>query len=326
MAMIQLDTTIDEALLRLRALAYSGGIPINDLAADIVSRRRRHSKEEEMTSVSSGAGQADTQRYVLLAQRFVALADTLVDDYDVVDLLDHLVGSCVDLLDVSQAGLMLADPLGTLSLVASSSEATRLLELLQVQTEQGPCVECVRTGSPVSVTDLRAETQRWPQFAASALQVGFRSVQALPMRLRDETIGGLNLFNADDRPPLSLPERKIAQAMADVATIGILQQRSVDRSSHVAEQLQAALTTRIVVEQAKGVLAEHGQVDMDTAFAALRVFCRTNRTTLGAVSARIVRRDLSPGEVLSTSLRTSEQDTGNDNPHRTTRGTDNGQR
>jgi GAF domain-containing protein len=256
-----------------------------------------------MTSVESGAGTSpDTQRYVLLAQRFVALADTLVDDYDVVELLDTLVESCVELLDVSQVGLMLTDPQRVLSLVASSSEATRLLELLQVQTEQGPCVECVRTGAPVAVTDLQGTADRWPQFAVAATEAGFRSVYAVPMRLRDEVIGGLNLFNDDQQAPLGRAEQQIAQAMADVATIGILQQRSVHRVSLVAEQLQSALSTRIVVEQAKGVLAERGRIDMDTAFAKLRAYCRNGRLKMGHVSTQIVQRQLPLEEVLAAAL------------------------
>jgi len=255
-----------------------------------------------MTSVESGRDTADTRRYVLLAQRFVALADTLVDDYDVVELLDTLVESCVELLDVSQVGLMLNDPQRVLSLVASSSEATRLLELLQVQTEQGPCVECVRTGAPVAIINISDTTDRWPQFATAASEAGFHSVYAVPMRLRDETIGGLNLFNDAQRPPLGLAEQQIAQAMADVATIGILQQRSVHRVSLVAEQLQSALSTRIVVEQAKGVLAERGNIDMDTAFAKLRTYCRNERLKMGLVSRQIVQRQVSLEDVLASVL------------------------
>ena len=253
------------------------------------------------TAEERDATGADTQRYVLLAQRLVTLADTLVDDYDVVDLLDRLVESCVDLLDVSQVGLMLTDPQHVLTLVASSSESTRLLELLQVQTEQGPCVECVGTGAPVAVTDIAECADRWPQFAAAAQAAGFRSVYAVPMRLRDETIGGLNLFNTDRRAPLGAAEQQIAQAMAAVATIGILQQRSVHRVSLVAEQLQSALSSRILVEQAKGVLAERGDVDMDTAFDRLRAYCRNGRLKMGHVAAQIVRRELPLEDVLAAS-------------------------
>ena len=135
-----------------------------------------------MTSFEPGAAtSSDTQRYVLLAQRFVALADTLVDDYDVVGMLDTLVEACVELLDVSEVGLLLIDSLRALTLVASSSESTRLLEVLQVQSERGPCVDCVRTGSHVAVPDIAGTSQRWPQFAAAATAAGFRSMHAVPL-------------------------------------------------------------------------------------------------------------------------------------------------
>jgi GAF domain-containing protein len=242
----------------------------------------------------------------LLAQRLVELADTLVDDYDVVDLLDRLVHACVELLPVSQSGLLLQDHEGRLEVMASTSEAGRVIELLQLQgAEGGPCVECVRTGRVVSVLDLAAGQQIWPRFAAEALNVGFHSVHAVPMRLRQEVIGGLNLFG-DVGQRLSSEDRRVAQALADVATIGILQQRSLHRASLLAEQLQTALTTRVAIEQAKGVLAEFGQLDMATAFSALRSFTRSSHRKLGEVAEALVRRAISPAEVLARPVRHDE--------------------
>lgn len=239
-------------------------------------------------------------RDVLLAQRLVELADTLVDDYDVVDLLDTLVHAAVELLPVRESGLLLLEQGGALEVMASTSEAIRIIELLQLQSaEGGPCIECVRTGTVVSVEDLSAEGQRWPRFAAQALSVGFHTVHAVPMRLRSEIIGGLNLFG-DPGTALSPADRRVAQALADVATIGILQQRSIHRVSLVAEQLQAALTTRVVIEQAKGVLAEFGQVDMEAAFGAMRGFARSSNRKLGEVARGLVQRRLDPGMVLGS--------------------------
>ena len=232
-----------------------------------------------------------------LARRFVSLADTLVDDFDLVDLLDHLVESCVDLLEVTAAGLLLVDLRGELQPLAASTEATRILELLQLQTAEGPCLDCVRTGEAVTVPDIGAMMDRWPRFARAVAESGFVSVHAFPMRLRRETIGSLNLFSAT-HPPLSANEQRIAQALADVATIGILQQRSLRRASQLAEQLQSALNTRIVVEQAKGVLAEYGGVTMEAAFGALRRHARNTNQKLGDAAEQLVHGSLSPGRVI----------------------------
>lgn len=245
-----------------------------------------------------GAGDRQGGRSALLSERFVALADTLVADYDVVELLEGLVLSCLDLLDIDQAGILLTDQRGSLRLVAASSEATRLVELLQLQSEEGPCLECVATGTPITVPDLSTQQERWPTFSPAAMSVGFSSVHALPLRLREQTIGGLNLFTTGARRSLDDDDRRIAQALADVATIGILQQRSISRSSLLAEQLQSALNSRIVVEQAKGVLAERGTLDMQSAFARLRDYARAHHQKLSDVAANVVHERLAADAVL----------------------------
>jgi transcriptional regulator with GAF, ATPase, and Fis domain len=223
---------------------------------------------------------------IQLADVFVEMADTLVDEFDVIDFLHVLTERCVQLLGVSAAGLLLTDGQDTLQVVAASSERTRLLELFQLQTDQGPCVDCFRTGQPVSVADLPG-AGRWPRFTAAATDVGFAAVHALPMRLRTEVIGALNLF---DTNPGALDEGKlrIGQALADVATIGLLQQRAVRRRDVLTEQLQTALSSRVLIEQAKGVLAERLHLDVDQAFTLLRTRARGHNRRLSELAQAIV--------------------------------------
>jgi transcriptional regulator with GAF, ATPase, and Fis domain len=239
------------------------------------------------TSRSDNPSDTAVGRERAVADTFVMLADTLVDDYDVVDLLDQLVRACVVLLGVTAAGLLLDDQRGHLTVVASSSEETRLLETFQLQTNEGPCLDCLRSATPVSSGDLAKESARWPRFVPAALSAGFHAVTALPLRLRDQAIGGLNLF--DERSEsVSDADQRLAQALADVATIGILQQRSVHRNAMVAEQLQHALTSRVVIEQAKGVLAERGSLDMEDAFNALRQYARNHNRKLTDIALEVV--------------------------------------
>jgi transcriptional regulator with GAF, ATPase, and Fis domain len=235
-----------------------------------------------------------------LTDIFVSLADTLVDDYDVVELMERLAQACVELLNATSAGLMIIDQRGSLQVVASSSQEMHLLELFQIQSDEGPCRDCVRTGAPVGAADLVRETSRWPAFAPAAIEAGFTALQALPLRLRSETIGALNLFFAG-RPLLDEPDLRVAQALADVATIGILQQRAVHRGAVLAEQLQRALNSRIVIEQAKGVIAEHAKLGMDQAFEVLRKHARDHNLKLSDLAAAVSRGDISPSQLPTRS-------------------------
>ena len=222
----------------------------------------------------------------LLADVFVELADTLVDDFDLIDFLHVLTERCIQLFDVTAAGILVTDGQDKLQVVAASSERTRLLELFQLQTDEGPCLDCFRTGAPISAADLRT-TQRWPRFSAAAAEVGFAAVHALPMRLRTEVIGALNLFDTD---PGTLAEDKVrvGQAFADVATIGLLQQRAIHRRDVLTEQLQTALNTRVLIEQAKGLLAERLQVNVAEAFTVLRNAARSRNRRLSDLAQAIV--------------------------------------
>jgi GAF domain-containing protein len=245
---------------------------------------------------AEGTGRATAQA-VIVAERFVSLAESLVDDFDLVELLNRLVSSSVELLEVRAAGILLLNHDRALDVVASSDEASRFMETLQLQSQSGPCVEVVRTGEPVVITRLSDLHARWPSFATAVEERGYDAVYALPMRLHDETIGALNLFDGGAEP-LSAADQRLAQAMADVATIGIIQHRMRLRAEVLAEQLQQALDSRIRIEQAKGFLAEYGGIDMSDAFAALRGFARRHRLKLSDVAQRLVDREIDPARVI----------------------------
>jgi GAF domain-containing protein len=226
-------------------------------------------------------------REALLARTLVDLADTLVDDFDVVELLTLLTDRCVDVLAVDAAGLMLVAPDGDLRVMASSSEAMRVLELFELQSQEGPCLDCYRTGQPVLNQSLATVNGRWPRFATEALQAGFQSVHALPMRLRGTVIGALNLFRTDPGE-MTQPDVDAAQALADVATIAILSHRAALESQVVNEQLNRALNSRIVIEQAKGMVAERENLSMEEAFSALRNYARNHNLRLVDVAHDII--------------------------------------
>ena len=226
-------------------------------------------------------------REAILARTLVELADTLVADFDVVELLTLLADRCVEVLGVEAAGLMLVAPEGDLRVMASSSETMRMLELFELQSQEGPCLDCYRTGQPVLNQDLATVNGRWPRFAAEALAVGFHSVHALPMRLRGSVIGALNLFHIEPgemRPA----DVEAAQALADVATIAILQHRAAFEAQVLNEQLSHALNTRIVIEQAKGMVAEREGLDMEQAFSMLRSHARSHNLRLADVANAVI--------------------------------------
>jgi transcriptional regulator with GAF, ATPase, and Fis domain len=222
---------------------------------------------------------------------FVHLADTLVVDYDIIDFLHYLIERCTDLIAVDEVGVMLASPSGHLQPVAASTERIRLLELFELQNQDGPCLDAFQTGDAVTAPDLEDERERWPNFAHEALQVGFRAAHSIPMRLRDNTIGAINLLRIETGD-LSDEDTKLARALADIATIGVIHERTISQSSTTALALQHALTSRIRIEQAKGVLAERAGIPIDDAFELLRGYARRNQLGLTLVADEVVRGTL----------------------------------
>lgn len=231
-----------------------------------------------------------------LVRTFVEVADTLVDDFDVVDLLTLVADRCVDVLGVAAAGLMVAGAKGDLRVVASSSETMRVLELFELQAEDGPCPECYRTGLAVTELSLTAADDRWPRFAPRAIAAGFLSVFAFPMRHGSNVIGAVNLFCAD-AAGLSTADVGAAQALADIATIAILQNRAVVDAQTINDQLTTALNSRVVIEQAKGIVAERSGVPMDQAFALLRGHARHRNLRLDDVARSVIDGTLKPNQL-----------------------------
>jgi transcriptional regulator with GAF, ATPase, and Fis domain len=218
---------------------------------------------------------------------FVTLADTLVDEYDVIDFLGLLTERCVELLPADEAGILLADEEGHLHAVAASSERTHLVELYELQSAEGPCLDAYRTGEQVLVGNLAEQQHRWPTFAVRARDAGFSAVYSLPMRLRMDVIGALNLLR-NDNGTLSSSDLLLARALADIATIGLLHQRALNEWRSTATELQHALTSRVSIEQAKGVLAARHDLSIDAAFELLRSSARRQRLPLTNLAHAVV--------------------------------------
>ena len=231
-----------------------------------------------------------------IVRAFVDLSTELVNDYDVLEMLSQLTTSCADLLDVSSAGLLLADNRGVLHVAAASSERTQQLELFQLQRDEGPCLDCYSSGTAVIVPDMAAEQVRWPQFSRAALDAGFKSVHAVPMKLRGSILGALNLFG-ESVGCLEDSDLDLAQALAHVACVAIVNEKSASDHVTVNSQLQHALTSRIVLEQAKGVIAHAGGLEIDDAFIVLRGYARHHGRKISEVAREVVNREIR-GEML----------------------------
>jgi GAF domain/ANTAR domain len=239
----------------------------------------------------------DTHRETRVLDAVVSLVDTLLVDFDVVDLLTELTERCAELLDVAAAGFLLADPLGRLRLLAATSEQARELELFQLQADEGPCVDCFGTGEPVSVADLQAATQRWPRFVPAARDAGFASVHAVPMRAAGLVLGALGLFG-NHPGVLNDADLLMAQTLTHIACVAILQERAPTPST-VMPQLRSALTGRVLVEQAKGFLRESLDVSLEEAFQLLRTYSRTHGRHLTEVARRLMSEPASRPEILA---------------------------
>ncbi|SET37411.1 GAF and ANTAR domain-containing protein [Geodermatophilus poikilotrophus] len=231
-----------------------------------------------------------------LAEVFVELADTLVEEFDVIDFLQTLTERCVELVDTDAAGLMLDDQRGHLQVVAYTDESARLLELFELQRAEGPCLDCFATGEAIANIDLTASRSRWPVFTEAALGSGYAYSHALPLRLRRQVLGALNLFSVEGRA-LTDEHLAVARGMADIATIGLLHERALRDQVVLAEQLQTALHSRIVIEQAKGVLSAQAGIGVGEAFTRMRTHARRSGAQLMTVAEAVVTGTLDDGDI-----------------------------
>jgi GAF domain-containing protein len=223
-----------------------------------------------------------------LADAFAELVETTVGEFDVHVLLQGLVDRCVDVLDVAAAGLMLADGSSDLQVMVATSERAKLLELFQIQHDEGPCLDSYRTGEVVVEEVLDGRNERWPRFAAAAEGAGFTSVFAVPMQVDGRVVGGLNLFGTSEQPGPTMTTARVAQAMAKVAAVAIEKdQVSRDRATLIV-QLETALESRVAIEQAKGILSSRLDIDLNDAFVLLRQRARNARRLLRDVAAEVV--------------------------------------
>jgi GAF domain-containing protein len=223
-----------------------------------------------------------------LSKIFVEVADTLIDDFDLIDFLHMLTVRTATLVGASAVGLLMADAKGRLRFMAASSERAHLLEVIQVQASAGPCFDAYHSATPVINADLRDPGDRWPEFTRQALAAGFRSVHAFPVRLRRDVIGALNVFGSEVGGNLDAADVQIVQALADVAAIALLQERAVRRNEMVIEQLQGALNSRVVIEQAKGAIAQRHDISVDMAFTALRGYARRRNRKLTELAQELL--------------------------------------
>jgi transcriptional regulator with GAF, ATPase, and Fis domain len=236
-------------------------------------------------------------REALATSTLVELVETLVDDFDVIDLLTLLTGRVVALLDASAAGILLGDDRGRLRVLASSSDQAELLELFQIQNDEGPCLDCYTSGEVVATPDLSASSSAWPTFASEAVRLGFRSVCAVPLHLQSETMGCLNLFLSQPGG-LSDEDLRLARALADVSTIAMVQDQALREAAVRERQLQQALDSRVVIEQAKGMIAERADVDMSEAFRRLRTHARNHNLLLTELAAGLLDRSVPIDDVI----------------------------